>query len=495
MRLCGHGADRNEPYLVAERHQYGRAGRQLHDRADAPGQSDADAKPGQGDPAIHGRKARPLQGAGAGRRLPQHARRGGTRAVGRLTASHRAAPSDAPPVRAGRPRSSGATIASAGEVRPERAHRRDLGRARSRPLGHASPSPVRGPSTAATEAVARRRAGERDAIAPSPVLAPDPARLSGAQPALPSITRGADADGPPSRGAPMKALPLAARTTSAPSSALAPCCWPVLPKGDRWTVRGCSSRCCSCRRSLRSSRSTCRCAQGASTMSVSSAVDSRRCCCSGRRNDLVAAASACQPVHVPHQENEPHSSHAFQHGLPGRHRSGRGRRLQARRSPGTWHEWQVAKPLVGAATTYFAVNTLPSPRHRAVVKQPLLEGAGTRTSSGARRAISSARRGRRRGLDRRSTATQWVAAAAASAPLYLTYYTYKVYLGRVDDERRQSRRWPTCIWPRSKRWRWRSTRRIRPRSSTSAGWLGLASKLATADSESAESERTPPQTF
>ncbi len=26
--------------------------------------------------------------------------------------------------------------------------------------------------------------------------------------------------------------------------------------------------------------------------------------------------------------------------------------------------------------------------------------------------------------------------AAGLAPLYLTYYTYKVYLGRIDDERR-----------------------------------------------------------
>ena len=60
----------------------------------------------------------------------------------------------------------------------------------------------------------------------------------------------------------------------------------------------------------------------------------------------------------------------------------------------------------------------------------------------------------------------WLALLAA-APLYLTYRTYKVYLGRIDDERVTSKRWPTCTSRRSKRWRSPSMRRTRPRRRTS----------------------------
>ena len=65
--------------------------------------------------------------------------------------------------------------------------------------------------------------------------------------------------------------------------------------------------------------------------------------------------------------------------------------------------------------------------------------SGTRTSSGARRATSSAparRRSRRAFVDHGG---YWMAPLAA-APLYLTYRTYKVYLGRIEDEQRHVQR-------------------------------------------------------
>ena len=65
----------------AERHQHGGAGRQRHGRADAAGEPEPDAESGQGDPAVHRAGVRRLQPAAAGRRLPEHARRGPPRAV------------------------------------------------------------------------------------------------------------------------------------------------------------------------------------------------------------------------------------------------------------------------------------------------------------------------------------------------------------------------------------------------------------------------------
>ena len=65
--------------------------------------------------------------------------------------------------------------------------------------------------------------------------------------------------------------------------------------------------------------------------------------------------------------------------------------------------------------------------------------SGTRTSSGARRAISSAPARRRwRSAMLSFVSVRWLLPLAA-APLYLTYRSYKVYLGRIDDEQRHVR--------------------------------------------------------
>jgi diguanylate cyclase (GGDEF)-like protein/putative nucleotidyltransferase with HDIG domain len=96
---------------------------------------------------------------------------------------------------------------------------------------------------------------------------------------------------------------------------------------------------------------------------------------------------------------------------------------------------EIAKPLVGAATAYFVCNTLLiavaiglSARQSilAVWNQNFLWSApsyfvGAAVAVAAEWAVLGS------GI--------WVALLLA-APLYLTYRTYKVYLGRIDDERR-----------------------------------------------------------
>lgn len=98
---------------------------------------------------------------------------------------------------------------------------------------------------------------------------------------------------------------------------------------------------------------------------------------------------------------------------------------------------EVARPLVGAATTYFALNTsIIAVAIALSTRQPFLSvwnqnflwsapsyfvGAGA--AAAATWAVL--------------TSGVWLALLAA-APLYLTYRTYKVYLGRIEDERRHS---------------------------------------------------------
>ena len=50
--LAGKLALGSKPYLSAERHQHGGAGRQRHGRADAAGEPEPDAEPDQGDSAV-----------------------------------------------------------------------------------------------------------------------------------------------------------------------------------------------------------------------------------------------------------------------------------------------------------------------------------------------------------------------------------------------------------------------------------------------------------
>jgi diguanylate cyclase (GGDEF)-like protein/putative nucleotidyltransferase with HDIG domain len=102
--------------------------------------------------------------------------------------------------------------------------------------------------------------------------------------------------------------------------------------------------------------------------------------------------------------------------------------------------WTFPRPLVGAATTYFICNTaFIASAIGLSTKQPIAKvwnenflwsapsyfvGAGA-----AAIAVSV--------IDRGGYWMAWlVAASLAAVPLYLTYCTYKVYMGRVQDEQR-----------------------------------------------------------
>ena len=99
----------------------------------------------------------------------------------------------------------------------------------------------------------------------------------------------------------------------------------------------------------------------------------------------------------------------------------------------------IAKPLLGAATAYFVFNTFTVATAIALsMKQPLLkvwhENFLWSAPSYFVGALAAAGVGWMMSLP-----NQWMALIAfAAAPVYLTYHSYKVYLGRVDDERRHT---------------------------------------------------------
>jgi diguanylate cyclase (GGDEF)-like protein/putative nucleotidyltransferase with HDIG domain len=102
-----------------------------------------------------------------------------------------------------------------------------------------------------------------------------------------------------------------------------------------------------------------------------------------------------------------------------------------------WHG--IAQPLVGAATTYFVVNTLAiataialSTRQTIVRvwNENFLWSAPSYFVGAGAAAVST--------WMKISLEAHWLA-VLIMAPLYLTYRTYKVYLGRIDDEQRHVR--------------------------------------------------------
>jgi len=106
--------------------------------------------------------------------------------------------------------------------------------------------------------------------------------------------------------------------------------------------------------------------------------------------------------------------------------------------PGMMHVSTLAKPLVGAATTYFLINTLTiataiglSTRQSIVDvwNENFLWSAPSYFVGAGAAALATWIVG---------ISGQWLAPLAA-APLYLTYRTYKVYLGRIEDEQRHVR--------------------------------------------------------
>ena len=107
--------------------------------------------------------------------------------------------------------------------------------------------------------------------------------------------------------------------------------------------------------------------------------------------------------------------------------------------PGVVNTIALAKPLVGAATVYFLFNTMTVATAIALsIKQPLVKvwnenflwsAPSYFVGAGAAAGVTFVS----------SLPNQWFAfVPLLAAPLYLTYRTYKVYLGRVEDERRHT---------------------------------------------------------
>ena len=108
-------------------------------------------------------------------------------------------------------------------------------------------------------------------------------------------------------------------------------------------------------------------------------------------------------------------------------------------TPGQLQFSTVVKPLVAAATTYFIVNTLTIATAIAlstgqsvmkVWNENFLWSAPSYFVGAGAAGVAS--------WMAVEVSAQWLAALAA-APLYLTYRTYKVYLGRIEDEQRHVR--------------------------------------------------------
>jgi len=107
--------------------------------------------------------------------------------------------------------------------------------------------------------------------------------------------------------------------------------------------------------------------------------------------------------------------------------------------PGTVTISKLPKPLVGAATTYFVVNTLAIATAIAVsTKQPIFKVWNENFLWSAPSYFVGAGAAAVAAWMVIGLSAYWITPLAA-APLYLTYRTYKVYLGRIEDEQRHVR--------------------------------------------------------
>ena len=108
-------------------------------------------------------------------------------------------------------------------------------------------------------------------------------------------------------------------------------------------------------------------------------------------------------------------------------------------TPGDFTLSSLIKPLVGAATTYFIVNTLTIATAIALsTRQSILRVWNENFLWSAPSYFVGAGAAAVASWMVVGLSVQWLAPLAA-APLYLTYRTYKVYLGRIEDEQRHVR--------------------------------------------------------
>jgi diguanylate cyclase (GGDEF)-like protein/putative nucleotidyltransferase with HDIG domain len=180
--------------------------------------------------------------------------------------------------------------------------------------------------------------------------------------------------------------------------------------------------------------------RGGSTMSVSYAVDFASLLLLGPNETMVvAAASAYSQCTFRVKERNPTYRTLFSMACLVVTVQAAGRVYTVLGGvPGDFNWANIPQPLVGAATTYFVINTLAIATAIALTtRQSILSiwnenflWSGPSYFVGALVAALSTWMV----LDH----AHWLA-VLATAPLYLTYKTYKTYLGRIDDEQRHVR--------------------------------------------------------
>jgi diguanylate cyclase (GGDEF)-like protein/putative nucleotidyltransferase with HDIG domain len=182
-------------------------------------------------------------------------------------------------------------------------------------------------------------------------------------------------------------------------------------------------------------------ARSGSTMSVSYAVDFAALLMLGPDETmLVAAASAYSQCSFRIKERNPlHRTFFSMACLVVTVQAAGQAYLLLGGHPGNFTFTGLPKPLVGAATTYFVVNTLAIAAaialstRQTIVKvwnENFLWSAPSYFVGAGAAAIAA--------WMIRGVSAHWITPLAL-APLYLTYRTYKVYLGRIEDEQRHVR--------------------------------------------------------
>jgi diguanylate cyclase (GGDEF)-like protein/putative nucleotidyltransferase with HDIG domain len=179
---------------------------------------------------------------------------------------------------------------------------------------------------------------------------------------------------------------------------------------------------------------------GGSTMSVSYAVDFAALLLLGPNETmLVAAASAYSQCTFRIKERNPFHRTLFSMACLIITVQAAGRVYTALGGlPGRFDFGTLATPLVGAATTYFVINTLAIATAIAlstrlsivrIWNENFLWSAPSYFVGAGAAAVAT--------WMVVGLSGHWLALAPlAAAPLYLTYRTYKVYLGRIEDEQR-----------------------------------------------------------
>src|SRR5215467_1857261 len=238
----------------------------------------------------------------------------------------------------------------------------------------------------------------------------------------------------------MKSLPMAARVyvtgIIATGAVLLATCFPTRFFGSPWLFLGLLT--------LSSLTSVFKVnlplARRSSTMSVSYAVDFASLLLLGPNETMiVAAASAFSQCTFRIQERNPIHRTLFSMACL----------IVTVQAAGMVYQWMggqpgdrglvIAYPLIGAATAYFVFNTFTVATAIALsMKQPLLkvwyQNFLWSAPSYFVGALVAALVSWMSGLP-----NQWMALGLlAAAPVYLTYHSYKVYLGRVEDERRHT---------------------------------------------------------